>query len=254
MMQNQHTSRQVNSPAQNNRTAAVVLLVGWLAVMLSSCVSGDHNQPTFENLPAVLAQAPCVANVCIGAVGREGVKEALARDELLYNIRDNGGAPVWFSIEQGGVGGVIFSRDEFGAYKLVERIELHVVGMPLGKVFDTLGEPDELFLMFGCGRGYHVHGKLFYRDKGIEAQVQFPVKMDDRAEPVILDDKTPMVWMWYFDPARYDEWLMNIHDDLRIRSGYFDIAPVVTAESLVASVQPWQGIGAPVEPLDLCPR
>jgi hypothetical protein len=73
MMQNRHTSRQVNSSAQNNRTAAIVLLVGWLAVMLSSCVIGDHNRPTFENLPEVLAQAPCVANVCIRAVGREGV-------------------------------------------------------------------------------------------------------------------------------------------------------------------------------------
>jgi hypothetical protein len=174
---------------------------------------------------------------------------------LLDNIRDNGGTTVWFRVETGLGGGVIFGKDEFGEYEVVEKFRIDVVGMPLGKVFDTLGEPDELFLMFGCGRGYHVHGKLFYRDKGIEAQVQFPVKVVDRAKPVILDDNTLMVWIWYFDPTRYDEWLMNIRDALRFESGYFpDMPSGITSEALVSSVQPWPGIGVPVEPLDLCPR
>jgi hypothetical protein len=201
-----------------------------------------------------LAHPPCVANVCVGDLGRQNVIDKLSQNKLLANIRDNGGAPIWFSIEEGGSGGIYFIQDKFGAYDTVDSIRLDVVGMPLGILLDTLGNPDELFLMFGCGRGSHIHGKLLYLEEGIELQVQFPVKMAERAMPIVLTDRSPMGWVWYFAPAKYDEWLLGISEDLRVRNGYFDLAPTVTAEMLAATVQPWPGLDTPIQPLDLCPR
>jgi hypothetical protein len=250
-MRTNHNTRAVSWPGR--------LILAMTLVFLTGCILGgcdrEYSQPTFENVSIVMTQAPCIANVCVGTVGRQEVIEKLSQNEFLYNIRDNGGAPVWFRIEESAIGGgIIFQQDEFGAYEVVERVRLDAVGMPLGTVLDTLGEPEELFLMFGCGRGWHAHGKLFYRDKGIEVQVQFPVKVDERAIPITLTDKTPVGWIWYFDPSLYDEWLLEIYEDLEIRSGYFSLAPSVTAEMLATAVQPWPGLGVPIETLDLCPR
>lgn len=238
--------RQVLSPGKLTRAPIVVFFAGWLVIILSSCDSG-YPQPSFENVPAVMAQAPCITNVCIGTVGREDIFEELLQSELLLNIRSSASNVIAFGIKEGGTGDIIFKGDE------VERIRLRVVGVPLSMVLDALGQPDELFLMFGCGRGSHVHGKLFYQDKGIEVQVQFPVDLDERAMGIALTDRSSMAWVWYFDPVKYDEWLLGIREDLGGGNGYFDLAPSVTAEMLAAAVQPWPGLNTPIQTLDLCP-
>ncbi|MCL4872240.1 MAG: hypothetical protein KJ063_25045 [Anaerolineae bacterium] len=235
------------------KIVGVACLILCLGILLLGCNSTDH-QPSFANVPAILVDSSCVATVCVGDLGRRNVIEKLSYNVLLANIRDNGGAPVWFTIEAGGSGGIYFAQDQFGAYDIVDNIRLDVVGMPLGTLLNTLGNPDELFLMFGCGRGSYVHGKLFYREEGIEIQVQFPVEMNERTKPVVLTDRSPMGWVWYFAPVEYDEWLLGIHEDLRVRNGYFVFAPTVTAEMLAAAVQPWPGLDTPIQTLDLCPR
>jgi hypothetical protein len=245
--------KQTYLPGRFRRTIVAALLV-WCTVSFLPGCNSTGPVPSFDNVPAILAQPPCVASVCVGAVGRQRVIEELSENELLFNIRDNGGAPVWFSIEEGGTGGIIFGKDNLGVYEVAEQIRLRVTGMPLGKILDTLGEPDELFLIFGCGRGVHVHGKLFYREEGIEVQVQFPAKMGDRSTPMVINESTPVQWIWYFDPLLYDEWLAGIPEDLQFRNGYFDIPRGLTAETVVAAIQPWPGLETPVQTLDLCPR
>jgi hypothetical protein len=235
------------------RVTKMALTAGCVAIFILAACGTRPPRESFANMPGILAQAPCVAGICVGPADRENVFQTLSKDDLLYNIRDNGGVPIWFSIQGGGGGGIMFARHRFGVGDEVERIRLHMVDMPLGIVLDIVGEPDDLFLVFGCGRGSHVHGKLFYREKGIEVQVQFPVKMRERATPVILNDASPTQWIWYFDPSLYDEWLLGIYEDLRADS-YFDVPRTATAESLAAAVQPWPGMGVPVKPLDLCPR
>jgi hypothetical protein len=126
--------------------------------------------------------------------------------------------------------------------------------MPLGNALRALGEPDELFLMFGCGRGVHIHGKLFYPKESIEVQVQFPSRMRDRSSPVVLDDETPVLDVWYFDPASYDEWLLTIPENLRFRNGYFGIGLEEEAKILASDLQSWPGLNVPIQPLDICRR
>lgn len=231
---------------------AILILAGCL-VALSLQYNLWGPRPTFKNVPAIMAHPPCAANVCIGDVGRQAVKAELSRNDLVVGIRDNGGDSIEFDIEEGGLGAVIFSQ-ESGVDDRVELIEMHLTGMPLGKALSVLGEPEELFLMFGCGHGVHIHGKLFYPDEGIEVQVQYPSKMSNRSTPVVLDEESPILWAWYFDPTTYDEWLLNIDEALRFRNGYFSLPRTTTAEMLADAVQPWPGLGVPAQPNDLCPR
>jgi hypothetical protein len=249
-MEFEHTTGQVYSPGRFISTAILGILAGCMVILLGGCTLGYS--PSFENVPAVIAQPPCVANVCIGDAGRQQVVEKLSRHELIHDIREDGG-PVWFRIEGGGSGMIRFGRDRLGSIQVVEEIGLSVIGMPLGNALDTLGEPDELFLMFGCGRGAHIYGKLYYRNQGIVVTVRFPAKMNERATPVALTDSASLSAIGYFEPVKYDEWLLDILEAIG-RSGYFDVPRDVTPEMLAAAVQPWPGLGVPIEALDVCPR
>lgn len=210
-------------------------------------------KPSMKYVPSLLEQAPCLAGVCVGMVGREAVFEALSQSDLISGIRDNGGSTIGFYINGRLPMGVIFAQDEHGQYEVVERFNLQAPGISLEMILSALGEPDNLFLMFGCGNGVYIHAKLLYREEGIEVQLQYPVGMRERNESVVFNNDMPSAWTWYFDPARYDEWLFVMMEDL-LSSTYFDMAPTITPESLVAVVQPWPGMGVPVQPLDLCPR
>jgi hypothetical protein len=252
--------------ASANRFPLITALLA--AIMLMVCSTGlvgnwfnfgqrlgtKHSQQSFENAPIILAQAPCLGSICIGMVDREAVVAELLQDELLYGIRDNGGKSISFYIAGSVAPVAIFFAQSEHQQEFVDRINLQLTDLHLDIVLDTLGEPDEIFLMYGCGRGYHVHGKLLYKDEGIEVQVQYPVGRHDRTIPVKLEDNTSIAWVWYFDPAIYDQWLLGIHEDLAIRNGYFDISPSINAETLVATVRPWPGLGTPIQALDLCPR
>jgi hypothetical protein len=138
----------------------------------------------------------------------------------------------------------------------VEEIAIDLRGATLGTILSSLGEPDDLFLMFGCGRGVHIHAKLLYRDKGIQVFLQYAAtwrERRNRGESIILDESTPVLGIQYFEPTRYDEWLGNIRNRIEL-SGYFDLLPAVTDKAVVAAVQPWPGTGTPVKAIDLCPR
>jgi hypothetical protein len=245
------TTGQVYSPEKFISTAILVILAGCMVVLLGGCSSG-YSPPSYENVSAVIAQQPCVATVCVGDAGRQKTVEKLSRHEFVFDVTEDSG-PVWFRIEGGGSGMITFRPDRLGSFQVVDDIGLSVIGMPLGNVLGTLGEPDELFVMFGCGHGSYIHGRLFYRDKGIEVALQFPAEMNERATPVALTDSASLVSIGYFEPAKYDERLLNIYEAIR-RNGHFDVPRDVTPEILAAAVQPWPGTGVPIEALDLCPR
>ncbi|MEJ5310989.1 MAG: hypothetical protein WHX52_14595 [Anaerolineae bacterium] len=213
------------------------------------------NPPSMKNIPVILAQAPCVADVCIGMTGRDVVFERLSQSGLLYGVNDSGGMPISFSIHEGGSGMVLFADN---GWKIVSGLELSIEGVALKTVLDAFGEPDEMFLMLGCGRaGEHIHARLFYRDKGIEVILQYPATRQirhDRAAQIILDDHTPVLSVQYFDPAQYDEWLLGVRESIRW-SGYFSLLdPSVSAETIVDELQPWPGLGVKIKAFDSCLR
>jgi hypothetical protein len=232
----------------------VVALVVAAILLLVVASQWLIRRPRLESASSVLAEAPCVGPVCLGDTGREATVELLSEHELLSSIRDGGGRVVDFFVTGGGIGNIYFRQDESGRHEIIETINIRAYGMTLSHALQALGQPTELFLMFGCGHGYHVHGKLFYPERGVEVQLQFQVKLADRAQPVILTERTPVLSIWYFEPEKYADWLSGIPEDLDIRSGYFVISADLTAEALAAAVKPWPGLNAPIEALDTCPR
>jgi hypothetical protein len=209
------------------------------------------NPPSMENVPAVLAQAPCVADVCIGMRGRDVVVKKLSQSDLLHNVDDDGSMPISFSIREGGYGMVLFAE---GGWKTVSGLELYIEGVTLKTVLDIFGEPDEMFLMFGCGHGDHIHARLFYPDPGIEVRIQYPTTRQEQRErgaQVALDEDSPVQSVHYFDPAEYNERLLGTRESLR-RSGYFYVPPTVSDTTLINAIRPWPGLGVPVEAFDLC--
>jgi len=208
-----------------------------------------------KSIPAVLAQAPCVADVCIGMTGRDVVFEKLSQSGLLYGVNDSGGMPIGFHIHEGGSGWVLFADN---GWKVVSGLELRIKGVALKTVLNVFGEPDEMFLMLGCGRaGEHIHARLFYRDKGIEVILQYPATSQirrDRGAQIVLDDHTPVLSVQYFGPAQYDEWLLDVRESIRW-SGYFSLLdPSVSAETIVDKLQPWPGLGVKIKAFDSCLR
>ncbi|OQA23167.1 MAG: hypothetical protein BWY63_00418 [Chloroflexi bacterium ADurb.Bin360] len=223
----------------------VWVIMGWSLVI----------PPSMKNIPTILTQAPCVADVCIGMTGRDLVIEKLSQSGLLYGIHDSEGMPIGFSIHEGGSGQVLFADN---GWKVVSGLELRIKGVALKTVLDVFGEPDEIFLMLGCGRaGEHIHARLFYRDKGIEVILQYPATRQirrDRGAQIVFDDHTPVLSVQYFDPAQYNEWLLGVQESIHW-SGYFSLLdPSIFAETIVNRLQPWPGLGVKIEAFDSCAR
>jgi hypothetical protein len=242
----------LDEPGQGRRTQVVGLFA--VIVLLAILTLLRLRKPSLENVPNVLSEVPCVAGVCVGDVGQQRALDRLALHELLFNVGSTSERVIEFGIEGGGVGALYFRQNETEKHDVLDHIQLMAAGMPLGNALQALGQPEQLFLMFGCGHGYHVHGKLFYPEQGIEVQVQFPSQLDKRAEAVVLTEDTPVLSIWYFEGGKYKQWLLAMPDDLRLRNGYFDIAADLNGEFLAAAVQRWPGLSVPVEPLDLCGR
>jgi hypothetical protein len=233
---------------------AGILIAGCLLYAIGiSRIQSWINPPSMENVPAVLAQAPCVADVCIGMRGRDVVVEKLSQSDLLHSVDDDGSMPISFSIHKGGYGMVRFAE---GGWKTVSGFELYIEDVTLKTVLDIFGEPDEMFLMFGaCGRGFHIHARLFYPDQGIEVRIQYPATRQERRErgaQIVLDDHSPVQSVHYFDPSEYDERLLGTRESLR-RSGYFYVPPTVSDTTIMNAIRPWPGLGVPMEAFDLCP-
>lgn len=203
MKENSMRNRPLATFLQIGKVLVAVLLAAIL-VRVAAVLLLSPRPPSFRNVPAVLTEAPCLAGICVGDEGQQRALERLTQHPLLLEVRTSGERAIDFGILEGGVGVLYFRQDATGAYEVVDEINVRPRGMPLDNALRALGPPQELFLMFGCGHGVHVHGKLFYPDEGIEVQVQFPSQMRDRTSPVALDEETPVYWIWYFDPEQYD--------------------------------------------------
>lgn len=212
----------------------------------------DISQRAELSQEIILAEAPCLFSICPGST-RATVIEELSQSELLYGI-DYGDTytTVSFSIKEGGYGYIDFRNE----HDVADHIALSLPNITLGAVLEILGEPDEIFLMYGCGRGAHIHARLFYREKGAEILLQYSATRQEsrnRGASITLNDSIPTSTIWYFDPEKYNGWLKYTLSRIR-RSGYFDMPVNVDETIMLAAVQPWPGLGGPIEAIDLCPR
>jgi hypothetical protein len=229
--------------------AGILIARFLLLVVRSAHFQSWINPPSMENVPAVLAQAPCVADVCMGMRGRDVVLETLSQSELLHSVNDLGSMPISFSIHEGGSGKVLFAE----GWKTVSGFDLRIEGVTLKTVLDIFGEPDEMCLMFAsCGRGSHIHAWLFYPDQGIEVRIKYPTTRQEHRErgaQVALDEDSPVQSVHYFDPVEYDKRLSGILESL----GSMYVPPTVSDTTIMNAIRPWPGLGVPMEAFDLCP-
>lgn len=254
------TTEQVRLSSKILVALAVLASLGcfslFVGLIWGSRYRANSNQ-SIEYVRALLTQSPCLANVCPGMLGRNVVNDKLAQDSLVEWVNNLGpGRAMHYSLEGSHRGVIFFRQDENQNNEVVKEIVLDLPGATLGTVLGSLGEPDELFLMLGCGRGMHIQARLLYRDKGMQVFLQYAATWRERrsrVESIILDESTLVTGIHYFEPTRYDEWLGDIRNRIEL-SGYFDLSPFVTDETVVTAVQPWPGMNTPVQPLDLCPR
>lgn len=255
----QHRSKHKYLPAIMLILVATSCLVGFLLTVklfIKGTLKSLHPPP--PNVLQVLAQAPCVAGVCPGMADRSAILAMLSQNSLIARSNDAGTATIHYKVQEEGHGAVVFEQDTYGQFDVVQYISFgwSFSEVILNTIMDISGQPDALFLMFGCGRGEHVQARLFYSQAGIEVDVQYPVaRQEIRNQDMLvsLDQNTLVLGVVYFDPTRYDEWLLEIRDDLQF-SSYFDIPPSITVDTIVSAVQPWPGLNQPVKALDLCPR
>jgi hypothetical protein len=241
------------------RRIALLFAVGGLLLFLLwliAVVRGWNfaTKQSFENVPAILAQAPCVGGVCVGTEGRDHVVASLVRANLVESVYDPGVGLVHYRVKDGGHGVIRFEANS----QVVESVEFgwESSEFALGTVLESLGEPEELVLIFGCGRGIHIKANLFYPERGIEVVVQHQASRDEtsnRGRGTTLGPNTPVSGVAYFDARRYDDRLLQLLDEVKL-SGYFSIPADLTAETMVSAVQAWPGLGEPIDSLDICPR
>lgn len=205
----------------------------------------------------VLTQAPCVASICPGYIGRQQAKENLSNTIGLKRVVDNGGAPVSFTftsheVPVRGGGALIFTIDSHDNFDIVDWIYLRIPGLSLDTAFGALGEPDQFLFLSGCGFGGRVHSRLLYPSRGVEIVIDYATKSPTSQG---LGKNTPISSINYFSPAKTMEHLLqSLRQDI-IDSAAFDLLPSVTEADLIDEIRPWPGLDAsPTPTADYCPR
>lgn len=235
----------------------VVLIAMVLVVSLWLFLSNRQQARSHSEFYAsVLAQAPCIANVCPGFAGRQQAVERLSGTITLERVVDNGGAPVSFSLNRNivtsGGGALIFSPDSFNNFEIVRKVYLKIPDLELETVLKTLGQPDRFLFISGCGMGSRVHANLFYSGRGIEIIIDYSTSWPSTQ---VLGNGTPISSIEYFSPTEIDSHVVeSIRGDI-IDSEAFDLLPSTTENDFFDQIRPWPGIDArPTPTADFCPR
>jgi hypothetical protein len=209
---------------------------------------GPPRPPRKGNL-IMLAEAPCVAGVCVGTHGQDVVVERLSRHESIRHIKAEEHFVAFWVTD--GSSGRFWSVN--GSVTLVR---VHLNEIRLGDVLEALGEPDDLYLSYICGgRNPFIRALLIYRDRGIEVELLYaPTRQEqrNRGRGMVLTTDTPVHGSRYFDASRYRELLQARRD----RAGRVDGFPLRTEWSssdiiIADGVRPWPGTDVPVDALVL---
>ncbi len=206
---------------------------------------------------SVLAQAPCIENVCPGFdEGRILALESLAHSELVQG-KEQGthliGLLFIYSEEIVGSGGIDFTVDDQGTPTKVENIAFSLNNLSLDSVFNVIGEPDQFLFVSGCGMGLRVYAELYYLEHGIKVVIDDTTR---RPDAQVLTRNTPVDAVVYLQP---DDFQSQIIESIQGLIGPYNVAydfhPSVTADDILAQIRPWPGKEAKTTPsANFCPR
>ncbi len=142
----------------------------------------------------ILAQAPCIANVCPGLKGQGKAVELFTDND--FRLGEQVGFITYRINPDGRDGGsVTLNEDE-----IVTKISLRLDDLTLGTVWSVLGDPEYLLAIFGCGVGNRVRVKLLYPTQGIE--ITLDIKTKQRTS-LGLDNDMEILDIVYFLPDDY---------------------------------------------------
>lgn len=241
------------------RRILVILFVTALLVVLLGCVihTRQQKEARSERYATILADAPCLANVCPGFnKGRDQALELLARsDSVVSKAQGETLIHLLFPDGEGGFegdGGIYFNVDSRGNPQVIRRISFSFDHLSLRTVFNGLGEPDEFLFVSGCGMGFRVHAKLLYLKRGVEVAVEYETR---RPATQVLTPNTPVASIEYFLPANLQEHIRESLDWYVMDSVAYDFHPSITADDILAQIRSWPGLEAAITPsADFCPR
>jgi hypothetical protein len=206
----------------------------------------------------VLAQAPCVENVCPGFDhGRADALKRLAYSELVQGKKQGTHfiRLLFVNSEEEIVGdGVVdFIINDQGIPTTVYHISIGFDDLRLESVFNILGEPDKFLFISGCGMGLRVYAELYYPEQGIKIEIEYSTR---RPDTQVLGRNTPVDAVVYLQP---DDFQNQISESIQGLIGPYNVAydfdPSVTADDILAQIRPWtKGAAEPTPSADFCPR
>lgn len=206
----------------------------------------------------ILAQAPCLENVCPGFDEGYLALDHLSNSDVIKRASIQGAALIGFAFaggeseKGGGSGGIYFDTDSLDTPKTIRRIRFSLRYLRLGTVLSALGEPDEFLFVSGCGMGFRVHAKLLYLKRGVEVVVEYATRQPDFQ---VLTDDTLVSAIEYFSPNNFQEHILESLDWYLMDTVAYDLHPSVTGDDLLAQIRTWPGVeGVPTPSADFCPR
>lgn len=244
---------------------SIKVMVGLVLLFTGSLLScesvQDDNSPREAYYRLILADAPCLEDVCPGKDGRGTNSERLQRSTLVDAVYDNGGSSVNFTLinpdpkvmgnEPMGGGVLQFGPDVYGKFEIFESLYFNLSGLTLATAIDALGEPEGYLFISGCGMGYSVFGLALYPSRGI----YLLSSSETRSPEQELLDAEKKVAVLFTTQQRYEETLLQLLDTAVLESIVFDLEPQVNADLLLSQIQPWPGLdAAPTPSIDLCSR
>jgi hypothetical protein len=240
-------------------TIAVVILT---LLLINNLQSRWHIQRQSDYYKTFLIHAPCIDSVCPGFEGRDRVIELLSTNEVIGQMHhnsvydDSDSASIGFFLSNDStprsVGHVIFARNSLDQYEIVRKITLTLIDLNLSTVVDTLGEPDEVFFVAGCGgKGRRAHAKLFYRSLGVELNIQYATR---RAFSQTITGDTRVAWIQYFSPENYQEHVIeSLNFSIVDNPIAYTLPPSITIDALLQEIKPWTEFGV-TPSVNLCTR
>lgn len=231
-------------------TALIVVLLLAAISLLIQWQRGIRTESQIE----LLAQAPCIENVCPGLVqDRSDVLEELDHSKVM-KARLTGPDDITLlfdqSISRHGSGDISFQSSENGESRVSE-IGLGIEGLRLDTVLRSIGDPDDFLYISGCGMGSRVFLELYYWDKGIVVNAEF--QADDSMTHGLSAD-TPVSVIYYLHPDKVKETIEETAELLTSGVLFFN-AKDSRKEDIIGQIQPWQGLETkPTPTADFCPK
>lgn len=235
----------------------LLLALAVLAWLMIHVRQRQEAQARLAYYATVLAQAPCMENVCPGFdAGRARALERLAHSEFVQS-NEQGTDRIGLLFTRGedksvGSGVINFATGIHGTPTIVHHISFRLYDLMLASVFDMLGDPDQFLFISGCGMGRRVHAELFYLSQGIEIIVDYTTR---QPESQVLEGNTPVQAVIYLQPSDFQNRISEWSKDFVTRTVEYDFHLSVMADDIIAQIRPWPGINAsPTPSADFCPR